>query len=177
MEHTIGQLQFDNRFLTAFRTGLAGIVWWHLMEIFTIAFCHPVAPVKEHPPRRISNRLGKVSVLYHVTRSKFLSNNSIKTSVVKKFGRCFRQKVKTLTRHNIGLLRQCVLCLIPPFALILFTRQIPVKFYEFAFGQFGKSEGWVSSRHQKSSENRACQHPHHKPTSGHISAYQALRKR
>ena len=132
MEHTLRQLQFD-RFLTAVRTGLACVMWWHLMEMFTIAFCHPVAPVKEHPPRRISNRLGKVAVLYHVTRLEFLSNNGIKTFVVEKPIGYLRHKVEPLTRHNIRLLRQCVLRFIPAFTPICLAREVAMKFHKFAF--------------------------------------------
>ena len=84
MEQTFRQLQFNRRFLTAFRTGLAGMMRWHLMEMFAIPFCYPVAPVKEHPPRGISNGLGKVSVLYHIAGLEFLGNDRIKSFVVKK---------------------------------------------------------------------------------------------
>ena len=133
MEQTFRQLQFNRRFLTAFRTGLTRVVGRHLMEVFTIAFCDPVTPLKEHTPRRVRNRLRKVSVLYHIARFEFLPNDRIKIFVVKKFIRCFREKVKPLTRHNIGLLRQCVFRLIPPFALIRLSRQVAVKFHKFAF--------------------------------------------
>ena len=109
------------------------MVGWHLMEVFTIAFCYPSAPVKEHPPRRIGNRLGEVSVLYHIARFKFLGNNGIKTSVVKKVIRCFCEKVKTLASNNIGLFCQSVFRLIPPFAPIRLARKVAVKFHKFAF--------------------------------------------
>ena len=133
MEHAFRQLQFEWRFLTAFRTGLAGIVWRHLMEMFTLALCYPVAPVKEHPPRRISNRLGKVAVLHHVTRSKFLSNHCIKSFVVKKLICCFRDKIKTLTGNNIRLLCQRVFRLIPAFAPVLLARKGSLQAYQLLF--------------------------------------------
>ena len=140
MEQTFRQLQFDRRLLTAFRTRLTRVVGWHLMEVFAIAFCDPVTPLKEHTPRRIRNGLGKMSVLYHVAWLEFLGDhNGIKSAVVKKFIRCFREKVKALTGNNIGLLRQCVLCLIPSSASVLFARQIPLKFRKFAFGSSVKT--------------------------------------
>ena len=177
MEHTLRQLQFNFGFLATLRTGLAGIVWRHLMEVFTITFCDPVAPLKEHTPRRVRDGLGKVSVLYHVAWLEFLCNNSINPFVMEKGVSRFRDKVKTLAGDNIRLFCQCVFRLIPSLALILLARQVAVKFHEFAFSLSGKSEGWVSSHLQKSSESLVCLHPHHKRISGHISAYQALRKR
>lgn len=131
MEHTLGQLQFHRRFLTALRTGLTRMVGWHLMEMFAIALCYPTAPLKEHAPRRIRDRLREVSVLQHVTRFEFLSNNSIKPFVVKEFIDGFRDKIKTLTRHNICLFRQCVLCLIPAFTSVLLARKVAMKVNKF----------------------------------------------
>ena len=133
MEHAFRQLQFHRRFLTAFRTGLTRMVRWHLMEVFTITFCHPVAPVKEHTPSRVRDRLSKVSVLYHVAWLEFLRNNGIKFFVVKKFVDGFGDKVKALARNNIRLFCQCVFRFIPPSTPILLARKVAVKFYEFAF--------------------------------------------
>ena len=127
------QLQFDFRFLATLRTRLARIVWQHLMEMLTITFCYPVAPVKEHPPRRIRDGLGKVSILYHVAWLEFLCNDSIKTFVMEKGVSRFRDKVKALACNNIGLLCQSIFCFIPPLALILLARQVAVKFDKFAF--------------------------------------------
>ena len=84
MEQTFRQLQFDFGLLTAFRTGLTRVVWWHLMEMLTVAFSNPVAPVKEHTPSRVRDRLGKVSVLYHIARFKFLCDNRINPFVMEK---------------------------------------------------------------------------------------------
>ena len=84
MEQTFRQLQFNFGFLATFRTGLTGMVRRHLMEMLAVAFSNPVAPVKEHTPSRVRDRLGKVSVLYHIARFKFLCDNRIKTFVVKK---------------------------------------------------------------------------------------------
>ena len=104
------------------------------MEVFAVAFCHPVAPVKEHTPRRIRNRLGEVSVLNHVAWLEFLSNNRVKLPMVKKFVGSFCDKIKTLAGNNICLFCQCVLRLIPSFAAVLLARQITMKFHKFAFG-------------------------------------------
>ena len=133
MEHTLRQLQFNFGFLATLRTGLAGIVGWHLMEVFAITFCHPVAPVKEHTPSRVRDRLGKVSVLYHIARFKFLCDNRIKPFVMEKGVSRFCDKVKALTGDNIRLLRQCVFRLIPSSALVLLARQVAVKLHEFVF--------------------------------------------
>jgi len=131
MEHTIRQLQLNRRFLTALRTGLTRVVGWHLMEVFAIALCYPTAPVKEHAPRRIRDRLREVSVLQHVARFEFLGNNSIKRFVVKEFIDSFRDKIKTLAGNNIVLLCQSVFCLIPPLTPIRLARQVAMKFDEF----------------------------------------------
>ena len=79
MEHAFGQLQFNMQFLATLGACLTCVVWRHLMEVFTIAFCCPVTPIKEHAPRRIGNRLRKMPILYHVAGFEFLSNNGIKT--------------------------------------------------------------------------------------------------
>ena len=139
MEHTFRQLQFDSRFLTALRTGLTRLMRWHLMEMFAIALGNPMTPVKEHAPRCVRDGLGEVAVLYHVAWLEFLGNNGIKPSMVKKFGRRFRDKVKPLTGNDIVLLCQCVLRFIPPLAPIRLSRQGPVKFYEFAFSRSVKT--------------------------------------
>ena len=133
MEHTFRQLQFDLGFLTTFRTGLTRVMRWHLMEMLAITFCHPSAPLKEHTPRSVRNRLGKVAILYHVTRFEFLGNNRIKPFVMEKPIRRFRNKVKALTCNNIGLLCQSIFCFIPSSTLILLARQVALKFREFAF--------------------------------------------
>ena len=133
MEQTIGQLQFEWRFLTAFGTRLAGMVGGHLMEMFAITFCDPMAPIKEHSPRGIRNRLGKVTVLYHIARFEFLGNHRIKTFVMEKVIDGFREKVKTLAGNNIGLFCQRIFRLIPAFALIRFAPKIAVKLDKFAF--------------------------------------------
>ena len=73
MEHTFRQLQFDRQFLTALRTRLTGILRWHLVEMFAIAFGYPIAPVKEHAPRCVRDGLGKIAVLNHVAGFEFLS--------------------------------------------------------------------------------------------------------
>jgi hypothetical protein len=104
------------------------------MEMLTIAFCNPVAPLKEHTPRRVRDGLGEVSVLYHIAWLKFLGNNRIKTFVMKEVIDGFCEKVKALAGNNIGLLRQCILRFIPPSAPILLSREVAVKFHEFAFG-------------------------------------------
>ena len=109
------------------------MVRWHLMEMLTIPLCHPIAPVKEHAPRRVRNRFGKVAVLYHVTGSKVLGNNRIKPFVMEKGVSCFCDKIKALARNNIRLFCQCVFRLIPPPAPIRLARQIPLKFHKFAF--------------------------------------------
>ena len=119
MEHTLGQLQLEWRFLTTFRTRLTRMLRWHLMEMFTIAFCHPSAPIKEHPPRGVRDGLGKMAVLHHIAGVEALSDNDIKTFVVKKFVDGLGDKVKTLARDNIVLLCQSVFRLIPAFTPIL----------------------------------------------------------
>ena len=106
------------------------MVGWHLMEMLTIALCDPTAPLKEQTPRRVRDRLRKVSVLDHIARFEFLGNNGIEIFVVKKFIRCFREKVKALTRNNICLLRQCVLCLIPAFTPVSLTRKVAMQAYQ-----------------------------------------------
>ena len=133
MEQTFRQLQFDNGSLTALRTRLTRMLRGHLMEMFTIAFRYPTAPVKEHAPRCVGNGLGEVSIFYHIAGFELLRNNRIKTFVVKKVIGGFRQKVKPLTGNNIRLLRQRVFCLVPPFTLIRLSRQVAVKFDEFTF--------------------------------------------
>ena len=174
MEHTLGQLQFDRRFLTALRTRLAGIVWWHLMEMFTIAFGNPVAPVKEHTPRCVRNGLGEVSVPNHVARLEFLSNNGIKTFMVKKVIDGFREKVKTLAGNNICLFCQRVLRLIPAFASVLLARQGTVKFHKFAFSSSVKARvGYLLPI--RSRQKIVCANVH--TTSGFWNTSQALRKR
>ena len=147
------------------------------MEMLAVAFSNPVAPVKEHTPSRVRDRLGKVSVLYHIARFESLCNNSIKTFVVEKGVSRFCDEVKTLAGDNIRLFCQRVFRLIPSSALVLLARQVAVKCHEFCVRPVGKSEGWVSSRHQKSSESLVCQHPHHKRILGHRKSYQALHKR
>ena len=134
MEDAFRQLQFNRRFLTAFRTGLARVLRWHLMEMFAIALCQPVTPVKEHSPRRIRNRLGEVSVFDHVAWLQVLGDDRVKAVVVKKFVGGFGDKIKTLTSNNICLFCQSVFCLIPPLAPIRLTTEILLKFREFAFG-------------------------------------------
>ena len=103
------------------------------MEVFAITFSNPVAPVKEHTPSRVRDRLGKVSVLYHIARFKFLCDNRIKTFVVEKGVSRFCDEVKTLAGDNIRLFCQCVFRLIPSSALVLLARQVAVKFHEFVF--------------------------------------------
>ena len=102
--------------------------------LVSVAFSNPVAPVKEHTPSRVRDRLGKVSVLYHIARFESLCNNSIKTFVVEKGVSRFCDEVKTLAGDNIRLFCQCVFRLIPSSALVLLARQVAVKFHEFAFG-------------------------------------------
>ena len=65
MEHTFRQLQFNCGFLAARRTGLAGIVWRHLMEVFTIIVLLPnmALALKEHAPRRVRDRLRGIGSL------------------------------------------------------------------------------------------------------------------
>lgn len=104
------------------------------MEMLAVAFSNPVAPVKEHTPSRVRDRLGKVSVLYHIARFESLCNNSIKTFVVEKGVSRFCDEVKTLAGDNIRLFCQRVFRLIPSSALVLLARQVAVKFHEFAFG-------------------------------------------
>ena len=133
MEHPIGQFEFFWRFLTAFGTSLARLVRWHLMEVFAISLCNPLAPVKEHAPRSIRDRLGKVSVLHHIAGLKFLGNNCIKTFMVEKRVSRFCEKVETLASDNICLFCQRVFCFIPSLALILLPRKSALKFHEFAF--------------------------------------------
>ena len=139
MEHAFRQLQCNRRFLTAFRTGLARVLRRHLMEMFAIALCQPGTPVKEHPPRRIRNRLGEVAVLDHVAWLQVLGNDRVKAVVVKKFVGGLGDKVKTLTSNNIGLFCQRVFCLIPSSASVLLTRHLTLKFREFAFGSSVKT--------------------------------------
>ena len=74
------------------------------MEMFTIAFCHPVAPVKEHTPRCVRDGLGEVAVLNHVARFQFLGDHNVKAVMVKEFGHRFCDKIKPLTGNNIRLL-------------------------------------------------------------------------
>ena len=172
MEHTLGQLQFDRQSLTALRTRLTRIVRWHLVEVFAVAFCHPVAPVKEHTPRRIRNGLGEVSVLNHVAWLEFLSNNGIKPSMVKKFVGSFRYKVKSLAGNNICLFCQCVFRLIPAFASVLLARQITMKFHKFAFGLSVKARvGYLLPI--RSRQKIVCANIH--TTSGFWNTFQRVR--
>ena len=148
------------------------------MEMFAVAFTNPITPVKEQvSPSRVRDRLGKVSVLYHVARFKFLGNNRIKAVMVKEFVSRFRDKVKTLTSNNIGLFRQSHACFIPAFATPAVYEKGRVEVWRVCVQRFGKSGGWVSFHRQRLSESLVCRHPHHKRTSEHISACQALRKR
>ncbi len=133
MEQTFRQLQFNFGLLAALRTGLTRVMRWHLMEVFAIALGNPVAPVKEHAPRRIGNRLGEVSVLDHIAGFKFLSNDRIEIFVVKKLVGGFCDKVKALTCNNICLFRQSVFRLIPASAPIRLARKVALKFHEFLF--------------------------------------------
>ena len=177
MEQTFRQLQFDSGLLATLRTGLTRMVRWHLMEMFTITFGYPVAPLKEHTPSRVRDRLGEVSVLYHIARFKFLGNNGIKTFVMEKGVSRFRYKVKTLTGNNICLFCQCVFRLIPSSALILLARQVAVKFHEFAFRLSIKARvGYLLTFRSRQKVLYANIHT----TSGFrdtFQAYQALRKR
>ena len=132
MERSLRQLQFGIGFLTTFRTGLACLLRWHLMEMLTIMLCYPVAPFKEHTPSSISNRLGKVSVPYHVLGLEFVDNNrDLKTFVMQKLIHCFREKVKTLASDNIHLLCQRVFRLPPSLAPILLARKVAVQPLKF----------------------------------------------
>ena len=172
MEHTFRQLQFDCGLLATLRTGLTRIVRWHLMEVFIIAFGNPVAPIKEHAPRRVRNRLCEMSVLYHVARFKFLGNNGIKAFMVKKPIRRFCEKVKALTGNNIGLLRQCILRFIPPSAPILLSREVAVKFHKFTFGLAIKAK--VGYLHAIGSRQKILRSYIH-TTSGFRDTFQRIR--
>ncbi len=142
------------------------------MEMLTIAFCNPVAPLKEHTPRRVRDGLGEVSVLYHIAWLKFLGNNRIKTFVMKEVIDGFCEKVKALAGNNIGLLRQCILRFIPPSAPILLSREGAVKFHKFTFGLAIKARiGYLFTI--RSRQKIVCANVH--TTSGFRNAFQRVR--
>lgn len=127
------------------------------MEMFTITFGYPGTPFEERAPRRIGDRLGKVSVFDHVTRFKFLRDNRIKPFVVKQVIDGFRDKVKALTHNDISLLGECVFRLIPPMALVLLTGKGSVQAYQLLFGLAVKAriEYFLTSRgRQRSNTTR-----------------------
>ena len=62
------------------------------MEMLAITFRYPLTPIKEHTPRRISNRLGEMAVSNHVAWLELLGNNCVKTSIGEKvYGQFLRE--------------------------------------------------------------------------------------
>ena len=133
MERTLRQLHFCIQTLATIRACLTGMVRWHLMEMFTVPLGYPVTPLKEHPPRRVRDRLCEVSIFHHVARLQVFSNNCVDGLVMEEIVCCLCNEIQTLTGNDIVQNGQGFLCFMPPVTSVTLPRQVTLEFNQPAF--------------------------------------------
>ena len=133
MERTFRQLHFCIQTLATIRACLTGIGGRHLMEMFTITFGYPAAPLEEHAPRRVRDGLCKMSVFHHVAWFEVFSNDCVDGLVMEKIVYCLCNEIQTLASNDVMQDCQGVFRFIPPVTSVTLPRQGTLKFCQLTF--------------------------------------------